>query len=155
MRTITLMLCFGLAGAASLRAQVAGTATVPPPPVSAQQRLHDAQQALAAAPETTVPRHGQTSQSQLTEDFSALVSSYGAAEPGGAWKVSFSAVERDVVRLIGGGGPLFDPAASLRPIRMLRSELLGSDALGPLTVFRTDLELFYDAATTGLSTLTD
>jgi hypothetical protein len=154
MRTMMLMCCFALVGAASLSAQSGNAATpgnaVTPPPVSAQQRLQDAQQALAAAPETAGPRHGHTSQSQLTQDFSALVASYGARQPGdGAWRLTFADVERDVVILIGGGGPPLEP--SPKPIRRLRTELLeSSDAADQLTAFRTDLELFYDAATTGL-----
>jgi hypothetical protein len=128
------MCCFALVAAASLSAQT---------PVSAQQHLQNAQQSLAVA----------KNQSQLTQDFSALVASYGAGQPGDAWKSSFASVERDVVRLIGGGGPPLD--TSHKTIRMLRTELLGSDESAPLAAFRTNLELFYDAATTGRPVLTN
>ena len=154
MRTITLMCCFALAAAASLSAQVANT---PPsrPRVSAQQHLQDAQEALSGMPETVWARHAAKAQSQLTQDFSALVASYGAGQQsGGAWTVIFASVERDVVRLIGGGGPGIESDEAPGALRVSRPELLGPDAGGPLSAFRTDLELFYDAATTGLPVLT-
>ena len=76
--------------------------------------------------------------SQLRKDFDELVSSY---KESGTWRLCLHDVERDLVLLIGGGGPEPDnlkAAASKDAV----SDPMSREALKQ---FRTSVEMFYDA----------
>jgi len=144
MKWITTLCGLVVVGAVTLSAQspdsttasvaAASSPAFTPPPtetralVSPQQYLEDGQRMLAGRDEKKFSR--------LQNDFSSLVSRYADAQGATAWTSSFSDVERDIVRLMDGSalslGRIQDPAATQ----------VGLDA------FRTQIELFYDAATT-------
>src|SRR5512143_1807938 len=102
---------------AHVRAQTQEPAAPPvttapaPPQVSPKQHLQDAEGALAAVPENAASRSGtQKNLAQLKKDFADLAKAYTAdADRVAQWQPLVYAVERDVVLLIGGGGPKSEP----------------------------------------------
>jgi hypothetical protein len=164
----TLMFCcvavaVAATGAVTLDAQSADTtikseATSPPsspvvtaprPRISPQQHLTDARGVLAGVSDKSLPSQTQKGFSQLLKDVSTLESSYAGAQPQtAAWQLPFYDVERDLVLLIGGGGPSPTPADAAKATPALPAEVLDSAIRVNLQAFRTHIELFYDAATT-------
>jgi hypothetical protein len=166
--------CLAIAGAATLSAQRATTtqtpapandgraldptisarastmpATTVPPRVSPEQHLTDAKGVLTGVSEKSMSSDAQKNFSQLLKDFSALISRYADAQPQtAAWQLTLSDVERDLVRLVGGGGPRLTPPGGREAIPGLPAEVPDSATRHSLEAFRTHVELFYDAATT-------
>jgi len=111
----------------------------PPPQVSPEQHLAEAQSALERVQDSALARSGtRKSMSQLRKDFDELVSSY---KESGTWRLCLHDVERDLVLLIGGGGP--EP----ENLKAAVSKDAVSDPATRETLkeFRTSVELFYDA----------
>jgi hypothetical protein len=131
---------------------ITAPASTPPasnmaPRVSPQQHLADARRDLTAISEKSVPADAQKNFSQLLKDLSALASSAEAQPETTGWRSTFYDVERDLVRLVGGGGPPApggEPEANPRP----KAEVPDAGTRAILQAFRTHIELFYDAATT-------
>lgn len=82
---------------------------------------------------------------QLRKDFGALTGAYkDSTSPVAVWQSPVYEVERDLVLLIGGGGPQ-QPDDS-KPVPGLAEEVSDSAARDALKTFRRHVELFYDAA---------
>jgi hypothetical protein len=131
---------------------ITAPASTPPatnmaPRISPQQHLADAQRELSGISEKSVPAVALKNFSQLRKDFSALASSAQAQSETAGWRSTFYEVERDLVRLVGGGGP---PAPASEPDANARTkaEVPDPGTRASLQAFRTHIELFYDAATT-------
>jgi hypothetical protein len=117
------------------------------PRISPEQHLADARRVLSSISEKSVPAAAQKNFSQLQKDFSALASSAEAQPATAGWRSTFSDVERDLVRLVGGGGP---PAPASEPDAnpLPKAEVPDAGTRATLQAFRTHVEMFYDAATT-------
>jgi hypothetical protein len=117
------------------------------PRISPQQHLADAKRELSGISEKSVPVDAQKDLSQLLKHFSALASSAEAQPETAGWRSIFYDVERDLVRLVGGGGP---PAPAREPDAnpLPKAEVPDSGTRAILQAFRTHVERFYDAATT-------
>jgi len=117
------------------------------PRISPQQHLADAKRELSGISEKSVPADAQKDLSQLLKHFSALVSSAEAQPETAGWRSIFYDVERDLVRLVGSGGP---PAPAREPDAnpLPKAEVPDAGTRAILQAFRTHVELFYDAATT-------
>jgi hypothetical protein len=131
---------------------ITAPASTPPatnmaPRISPQQHLADARRELSGISEKSVPADAQKNFSQLLKDFSALASSAEAQPETAGWRSTFYDVERDLVRLVGGGGP---PAPAREPDAnpLPKAEVPDAGTRAILQAFRTHIELFYDAATT-------
>ena len=102
---------------------------------------------LADVSDKSLSASAQRNFSQLVRDFSALTSSFAEAQPQTAtWELPMYDVERDLVRLIGGGGPRLTDDRDTIP--GLPAQVADAQTRTTLEAFRTDVELFYDAATT-------
>jgi hypothetical protein len=116
--------------------------------VSPEQHLCDAETTLAKLSEKTVTDTvTRKNVSQLKKDFATLKGAYkGFAGPVTPWQTAIYDVERDLVLLIGGGGPEAESDSS-KPVPGLAEEVGDTSTRDVLKLFRTQVELFYDAAT--------
>jgi hypothetical protein len=131
---------------------IKATASTPPvtnmaPRISPQQHLADARRELSSISEKSVPADAQKNFSQLLKDFSALASSAEAQPATAGWRSTFDDVERDLVRLVGVGGPTV-PAGESDANPVSKTEVSDAGTRTILQTFRTHVEMFYDAATT-------
>jgi len=125
---------------AASSAPTASVASVPP-----LQHLTNAQHALAGINEKPLPPPTRKNLAQLRKDFDAMIKVYKAAPANAiAWQNTMYDVERDLVVLIGGGGP---DSGDAKAIPGLPAEVSDPPARAALEAYRTHLELFYDAAT--------
>jgi len=117
-----------------------------PPAISPQQHLSDAAAVLSSVSDSSVSRSTtRRNLLQLRKDFGALTGAY--KDPTtlvAVWQSPVYEVERDLVLLIGGGGPLQPDDA--KPVPGLAEEVTDSAARDALKTFRRHVELFYDAA---------
>jgi hypothetical protein len=131
--------------------------------ISAKQYLENAKQTLSEVTEESLPSDARKVFSQLRSNFDALSSTYSASQISADikttdegeppdWTTRFSAVERDLALLIGGGAMLPPSTASslLSPEDVPDISLLSQKdpSLNNRTVlehFRLQLELFLDA----------
>lgn len=140
----------------------------PPPSVTAPQFLDHARQLLAGINGESLPKDAQKTLAQLRMDFDAMAAAYAASlattkappvpvveERGPTdWQTRFSDVERDLALLVGGGSMLVTKppvsAAGTVDVPDISQLSPGKSETGSrptLEGFRTQLELFYDAAT--------
>jgi len=152
--------CLAIASSAVLGAQtpdmltaipvpIALALAAPPPHVSPQQHLDEAQRGLAGISEKSVALRSQKVFGKLVKDVSALATGYADAKPETSdWTPTFSNVERDLVLLIGAGGARPTPADDVKGSRAAHVEALDSAIRIVLETVRTNVELFYDATTT-------
>jgi hypothetical protein len=136
----------------------APTSVVPttPPPVRIppQQHLAEVRRVLDGVSEKSFPDEGKKIFAQLQKDTSALVSNYGSAESKTSlWMTNMYDVERGLALLIGGGNGL-TPTPTGDKGKLSKVEPTDPGTREALQEMRTDVELFYDAATTGLNTST-
>jgi hypothetical protein len=132
------------------------SAPAPPAPAPAQtgsetsvpplKHLTDAENTLAGISETPLPSAARKNLAQLRKDFDTMAKRYKAAPADVAtWQNSLYDVERDLTVLIGGGG--LETVAEEKAIPGLPAEVSDPPARKALEAYRTQLELFYDAAT--------
>jgi hypothetical protein len=115
--------------------------TPPAPKVSPAQHLANAEATLARIPDTVATRsQARRALADLRKDFAQLVKGYKPSDAG--WITDLYAVERDLVLLIGGGGPDVLDASSLAG----KAEVSDPATRDALKAFRTEVELFYDVA---------
>jgi hypothetical protein len=136
----------------------APTSVVPttPPPVRIppQQRLAEVRRILDGVSDKSFPDEGKKIFAQLQKDMSALVTNYGSAEPkASVWMTNMYDVERGLALLIGGGNGLTAIPTGDKG-KLSKVEPTDPGTREALQEMRTDVELFYDAATTGLNTST-
>jgi len=123
-------------------------ATGPAKPVlSPEQHLSDAETTLSKLSEKTVTDPAtRKNLSQLKKDFATLKGAYkGFAGPVTPWQTAIYDVERDLVLLIGGGGPEAESDGT-KPVPGLAEEVGDASTRDVLKLLRTQVELFYDAA---------
>jgi len=115
-------------------------------PVSPLRHLTDARNTLAGISEKPLPTRTRKNLAQLRKDSDAMAKSYKDAPADFAtWQNAMYDVERDLTVLTGGGG--LDVAAEEKAIPGLPAEVSDPPARKGLETYRTQLELFYDAAT--------
>jgi hypothetical protein len=128
--------------------------TPPPVRIPPQQHLTEAQRLLDGVSDKSFPEYGAKVFTQLKKDMSALEANYGATEPkASAWTTNMSDVERGLALLIGGGNGL-TAVPSEDKGKISKVEPTDPATRTALQEIRTHVELFYDAATTGLSATT-
>jgi hypothetical protein len=115
--------------------------TPPAPKVSPAQHLANAGATLGRIPDTVATRsEARRALADLRKDFAQLVKVYKPSDAG--WVTALYAVERDLVVLIGGGGPeVLEPTALAA-----KTEVSDPATRDALKAFRTEVELFYDVA---------
>jgi hypothetical protein len=128
----------------------------PAPPAPArltpEQHLANAEKALAGVSERSASGDMQKTIAQLRTDFMTMTSAYresiAKSKP---WVSSIYAVERDLVLLVGGGGPDADAPdkdnKDKKSIPGLSAQVSDPMTRAALEAFRTHVELFFDAAT--------
>jgi hypothetical protein len=130
---------------ALLGVTVLGQASAPAQPsVPAPQHLAEAARSLAGVSDESLRSETKKNLVQLRKDFETLSAKYKASPADTVdWQPALYDVERDLVLLVGGGGP--EPAGEGKPVPGLAAEVPDSPARTALEEFRTHLELFYDA----------
>jgi hypothetical protein len=117
-----------------------------------QQHLAEAKRILDGLSEKSFPDMGRKIFAQLQKDMSSLVSNFGGAEPKpSVWMTNMYDVERSLALLVGGGNGL-TPAPAAEKGKVSKVEPADPETRTALQEIRTRVELFYDAATTGMGT---
>ena len=118
-----------------------------------QQHLAEAQRALDGVSDKSFPDQGKKIFGQLQKDMASLVSTFGGADgKASVWSTKMSDVERSLALLIGGGNGLI-PVPTEDKGKISKVEPTDPAARAALQEVRTHVELFYDAATTGFTTI--
>jgi len=128
--------------------------TPPPVKIPPQQHLAEAGRILDGVSDKSFPNEGSKILAELKKDMSSLVSNFGSAEPkASVWMTNMYDVERNLALLVGGGNGLTPVPTEEKP-KPSKTEPTDPATRTALQDVRTHVELFYDAATTGLSTST-
>ena len=116
--------------------------TPPRPRVTPEQYLADASRMLAAVSDQSMRSETKKNLVELRKDFASLSTKYKASpESACEWQPSLYDVERDLVLLVGGGGPEVPP----KPMPGLAVEVSDSATREALASFPIQVELFLDA----------
>jgi hypothetical protein len=119
-----------------------------------QQHLAEARRILDGVSDKSFPDDGRKILTELKKDMSGLVSNFGSAEPkASVWMTNMYDVERNLALLVGGSNGL-TAAPTEEKAKPSKTEPTDSVTRTALQEVRTHVELFYDAATTGLGTST-
>ena len=118
--------------------------TPPRPRVTPEQYLAEASRMLAAVSDESMRSKTKKNLVELRKDFESLSTKYKASPDNGCeWQPAVHDVERDLVLLVGSGGPEADESKSIPGLPVEVSDPATRQAL---VAFRTQLELFLDAA---------
>lgn len=120
-------------------------ATPPKPRVTPEQYLAEASRMLAAVSDQSMGSKTKKNLVELRKDFESLSTKYKASpDKASEWQPVLYDVERDLVLLVGGGGP--EQANEPKVIPGLPVEVSDPATREALAAFRTQVELFLDAA---------
>jgi hypothetical protein len=119
--------------------------TPPPPRISPEQHLADAERVLSGVSDKSLPSAARRNLAQLRKDFESLTKSFKGNElKVSVWQPAMYDTERDLVLLVGGGGI---DTIETKAIPGLAAQVAEPLTREGLETFRTHLELFYDVAT--------
>ena len=158
MKTSTLVLAASCWSVLALGASAAAQDQAPPPAVSSpvpttppkprvapEHYLADAERALAGVSDQSMRSQTKKNLVELRKDFASLSAKYKASpDKASEWQPVLYDVERDLVLLVGGGGP--EQADEPKVIPGLPVEVSDPATREALAAFRTQVELFLDAA---------